>query len=152
MTTRKPAAAGVAVQGPGARRVALPPVPATLLMPTGCHQASLLCGSCLSSVRRWAVTVNGAATTQTSTTVKITPPTQGGPFERFVLALCPKPASSTPDWPSCPQVICLPAQAAACPVSGLTASKGYTVSALAVSSTTIAQRSAASDFATLPWP
>ena len=103
-------------------------------------------------MRRWTVAVNSAATTQTSTTVKITPPAQGRPFERFVLAVCPKPASGAPDWPSCPQVVCLPAQATACPVGGLAASTSYAVSALAVSSTTIAQRSAASDFATLPWP
>lgn len=100
----------------------------------------------------WSVSVNVDSVTQTSATVKLNPPSEGGPFSRFVLSVCPKPASSTPNWDTCPQTTCLPAQAAACPISGLAASSDYTVSAMAYAGNTTTIRSAADDFSTLPWP
>lgn len=100
----------------------------------------------------WSVAVTDARTTQTATAVSITPPAVGGPFDRFDLSVCPMPASGEPDWDSCPQTTCLPAQAAACPVSGLTRNTSYTVSAVAFLGATSTQRAAADEFVTLPWP
>ena len=98
------------------------------------------------------ISVDDAATGPTSTAVRITPPILGGPFDAFRLAVCPKPASGTPDWASCPQVTCLPAQVAACPVDGLAANAPYLVTAVALAGAITSQRSAPDDFATTGWP
>jgi len=118
--------------------------------PVDCGNQSLPC-TCYPP-RSWSVAVNAASITQTSATININPPSEGGPFDRFVLSACAKPTSDTPNWDASPQTTCLPAQAAACPISGLAASSDYTVSAMAYAGNTTTIRSAADDFSTLPWP
>lgn len=96
------------------------------------------------------VAVNTPDTKQTTTTVKITPPVSGGPFDKFVVAVCP--AGTNPNWASCPLFECSPAQIAACPITGLTPATDYQVSVVAVAGAQISQRSNIAPFTTLPWP
>lgn len=96
--------------------------------------------------------MNSASVTQTSVTVKINAPAEGGPYDSFVISVCPKPRSGTPNWDACPQTTCLPSQADACLVNDLAANTNFTMSAIAVSGETASIRSNAADFATLPWP
>ncbi|KAI7845333.1 hypothetical protein COHA_001174 [Chlorella ohadii] len=100
----------------------------------------------------WSVAVVAESETQSSAEIRINPPSEGGPFAKFVLSVCPKPARGAPNWDACPQTTCLPAQAAACPISGLAANSDYTVSAMAYAGDTTTIRSAADDFSTLAWP
>ena len=103
-------------------------------------------------LRSWSVAVVAESETQSSAEIRINPPSEGGPFAKFVLSVCPKPARGAPNWDACPQTTCLPAQAAACPISGLAANSDYTVSAMAYAGDTTTIRSAADDFSTLAWP
>lgn len=100
----------------------------------------------------WSVAVNAASITQTAATVRMSAPSVGGPFDKFVLAVCRKPASGAVNWAVCPQSTCLAAQAAACPITGLSANSSFAVSAVAYSGTTPTIRSSADNFATLVWP
>lgn len=91
--------------------------------------------------------------TQTSASVKITPPSEGGPFVRYVLAVCPKPRSGAPNWDACPPTSCQPNEVEACPITGLAAGTSYVVSGVAFTAEDVATiRSAADEFATRPWP
>ena len=86
-------------------------------------------------------------------TVKINPPSEGGPYDSFLLSVCLKAKNGgTPDWDTCPTTTCLPSQVSGCLVSGLAANTNYTVSAVAISGETSSVRSNAADFTTLPWP
>lgn len=89
--------------------------------------------------------MNDAATTTTSTTVKVTPPAEGGPFTNYILTVCPAagPASA------CKNVNCAPANIAACPLTGLTPDTDYKVTAVAVAGTTVSQVSNTDTFKTL---
>ncbi len=101
----------------------------------------------------WSVAVVAESETQNSAEIRINPPSEGGPFAKFVLAVCPKPRSGAPNWDACPQVQCTTSQVAACPVSGLSANTAYIVSGIAFTADDVATiRSAANDFTTLPWP
>lgn len=100
-------------------------------------------------LRSWSVAVNADSITQTSATVKITPPSGGGPFVKYVLAVCPKPQSGAPNWDACPQTNCQPNQVAACPIAGLAAGPAYLVSGVAFTADDVASaRSAADAFTT----
>lgn len=61
------------------------------------------------------VDVNDPDTTQTTTTIKVTPP-EGGPFDKFILTVCRVGAQPA----DCKDVTCLPDKVAACPITGLT--------------------------------
>ncbi|PRW45179.1 lactation elevated 1 [Chlorella sorokiniana] len=100
----------------------------------------------------WSLEPLGASATQTTVTVKINPPAEGGPYDTFLLSVCLKPASGQPNWDACPTTTCLPSQVSGCLVSGLAANRNYTVSAIAISGETSSVRSNAADFTTLPWP
>ena len=91
--------------------------------------------------------------TQSSASIKINPPSDGGPFAKYVLSVCPKPRSGTPNWDACPQTNCSPSQVAGCLVSGLSANTAYVVSGVAFTADNVVTiRSASADFTTLPWP
>ena len=82
----------------------------------------------------------------------IDPPDIGGPYDRYILSVCPKPPSGAPNWDACPKTTCLAAQVAACPLAGLSAGKTYTISGVAMQGETTSVRSSASDFSTPAWP
>ena len=89
--------------------------------------------------------MNDAATTTTSTTVKVTPPAEGGPFDKFVLTVCPSAGPAT----ACKAVDCAPANIAACPLTNLTPDTNYDVTAVAVAGTQVSQPSNKDTFKTL---
>ena len=89
--------------------------------------------------------MNDAATTASSTTVKVTPPAEGGPFDKFVLTACPSAGLAT----ACKAADCAPARIAACPLTGLTPNTNYDVSAVAVAGTQASQPSNKDTFRTL---
>ncbi|PRW44907.1 fibronectin isoform X1 [Chlorella sorokiniana] len=101
----------------------------------------------------WSVSVVPDSVTQSSASIKITPPSEGGPFAKYVLSVCTKPRSGAPNWDACPQTTCSPSQVAGCPVSGLNSNTAYVVSGVAFTADGVATiRSAAAAFSTLPWP
>lgn len=91
--------------------------------------------------------VNDPATTQTSTTVKLTPP-DGGPFDKFILTVCRVGAQPA----DCKDFTCAPAQVAACPITGLTDNTSYTVTAVAVKGADTSAAGGPDTFSTLPYP
>lgn len=106
-----------------------------------------------SHYRSPSIEVPTQSITPTGATAKMSANAKGGPYERFVLAVCPKPASGAPNWDKCPSTTCLLAQAAACPIGNLSPGRKYTVSAVAYTADdTASGRSAAVDFTTQPWP
>lgn len=100
----------------------------------------------------WSVEASSGAVTQTTATVKINPPPEGGPYDSFVLYVCRKPLTGTPNWDTCPTTTCLPSQVNGCVVSGLDARTNYTMTAIAVNGETSSIRSSPADFTTLAWP
>lgn len=95
--------------------------------------------------------VNDDATTQVGTTIAITPP-DGTVLEEFVdfsVFVCPGGTISPP----CPEFTCLPGQVSACPITGLSDSKTYTIAAIGhgtAGTNTVA--SAPDSFETKPYP
>ena len=57
----------------------------------------------------WSVAVVPNSVDQTTATIAITPPAFGT-FDIFVLSVCVKPSSGTPNWDACPKTNCLPTQ------------------------------------------
>lgn len=88
--------------------------------------------------------------TRTSASIQITPPAEGGPFDQFLLAVCPPPKSGAPAWDAAPQVTCAPSHVAGCLVSGLAENSSYVVSGVAYTADGVASaRSSAASFNTL---
>lgn len=77
---------------------------------------------------------------------------EGGPWDTYIISVCLKPPSGTPNWAACPKTTCTAAQVAACPIAGLAAGTRYTVSAVAQRGETSSVRSTPADFSTPAWP
>lgn len=97
--------------------------------------------------------MNDPDTTQTTTTVKLTP-ADATPVDKWVLTVCKtaKRAGRRLSQAGCLKFDCLPAQIAACPVTGLTPQTPYSVTAVGVRGTEVGAPSAPDTFTTKPYP
>ena len=100
----------------------------------------------------WTLEATADAATPTSLTVKIKHPPEGGPFDRYIVAVCRKPQSGAPKWDQCPSSTCLPSQASSCTIAGLAPNTAYVLSAVAWAGETASSRSDVLAASTPPYP